>query len=101
MNSSHRSMTDLDQNQSTQSPKRKFSFRFPHLSHSVNNERDGSSLTNHLNGNAFMHQQNMNYKDRKNFSEEAKNAPDLQVSIKITKILSFQLLYYYWVYVVD
>ena len=77
-------MTDLDQNQSTQSPKRKFSFRFPHMSHSANNERDVSLLANHLNGNALTHQQNLNYKDRKNFSEVAKNAPDLQVSIKNT-----------------
>jgi hypothetical protein len=95
-------MTDLDQNQSTQSPKRKFSFRFPHLSsHSASNERDGSSLANHSNGHAFMHQQNLNYKDRKNFCEEAKNAPDLQVSIGNTEYLSFKLLFYYWVYVVD
>ncbi|CAH1716278.1 unnamed protein product [Chironomus riparius] len=89
---SARSMTDLDQNQSTQSPKRKFSFRFPHMSHSANNERDGSSLTNHLNGNAFTQQQNMNYKDRKNFSEVAKNAPDLQSSITAENSLAYKSL---------
>lgn len=73
-------MTDLDQNTSTQSPRRKFSFRFPNLSHS--HDRDGSSLTNNINGNTSAHQQNINYKDRRNFSEVAKNVPDLQVSVK-------------------
>jgi hypothetical protein len=70
-------MTDLDQNSSTHSPKKKFSFRFPHLSHSAGH--DGSS-SNAANGNLSLHLQNANYKEKKNFSEEAKNAPDLQVS---------------------
>lgn len=83
-------MTDLDQNQSIQSPKRKFSFRFPNLTHSMNHERDGSSLSNNLNGNVSMHPQSINYKDRRNFSEEAKNAPDLQVSIKF--LISYSVL---------
>lgn len=76
-------MTDLDQNSSTHSPKKKFSFRFPHLSHSAGHERDGSSTSNAANGNLSLHLQNTNYKERKNFSEEAKNAPDLQVSFEI------------------
>lgn len=67
-------MTDLDQNNSsTQSPKKKFSFRFPHLSNSAGLERDG---------NLSVHQQNANYKERKNFSENIKNVPDLQVSVQ-------------------
>lgn len=80
-------MTDLDQNSSTQSPKKKFSFRFPHLSHTVGHERDGSSSSNAMNGNSSSHHQNANYKDRKNFSEEVKNAPDLQVSCYFQFIL--------------
>jgi hypothetical protein len=72
-------MTDLDQNPSTQSPRKKFSFRFPHLSHSAGH--DGSSGSA-VNGHSSNHQQNSNYKEKRNFSEAAKNAPDLQVSFK-------------------
>lgn len=82
-------MTDLDQNSSTQSPKKKFSFRFPHLSHSAGHERDGSSSSSTLNGNLSMHHQNANYKERKNFSENIKNVPDLQVSVKFLLFISF------------
>lgn len=70
-------MTDLD-NPSTQSPRKKFSFRFPNLSHSGGH--DGSS-SNAVNGHSSNHQQSTNYKEKRNFSEAAKNAPDLQVSI--------------------
>lgn len=76
-------MTDLDQNPTTQSPKRKFSFRFPHLSHSSNHDRDALLMGNHLNGTNALHQLNSNYKERKNFCEEAKNVPDLQVSFEV------------------
>lgn len=75
-------MTDLDQHPSTHSPRRKnFSFRFPNLSHSTSHDKDPSQL----NGNGshtLNHHQGLNYagKDRRNFSEEAKNVPDLQVS---------------------
>lgn len=74
-------MTDLDQNVATQSPKKKFSFRFPNLSHSTGHERDGLS-SNVTNGHSSSHQQNINYKEKRNFTQEAKNAPDLQVSFK-------------------
>lgn len=82
-------MTDLDQN-STHSPRRKFSFRFPNLSHSTSHDKDGSSLTSGGGHNTLNHHQGMHYnsKDRRNFSEEAKNVPDLQVS----KSLTFKLI---------
>lgn len=76
-------MTDLDQHPSTHSPRRKnFSFRFPNLSHSTSHDKDSSQL----NGNGshtLNNHQGLNYagKDRRNFSEEAKNVPDLQVSV--------------------
>jgi hypothetical protein len=85
-------MTDLDQNSSTQSPRRKFSFRFPNLSHSTNH--DGLSQTGNMNGNNA-HQQNINYKERRNFSEEAKNVPDLQVSIAFNDIKHLSSLFVY------
>lgn len=75
-------MTDLD-NPSIQSPRKKFSFRFPNLSHSGGH--DGSS-SNALNGHSSNHIQSTNYKEKRNFSEEAKNAPDLQVSVKFQVI---------------
>jgi hypothetical protein len=88
-------MTDLDQNTATHSPRRKFSFRFPNLSHSTSHEKDGSSLANPGNSNTLNHHQGMNYtgKDRRNFSEEAKNVPDLHVSksSSIFKSLQVQL----------
>lgn len=73
-------MTDLDQN-STHSPRRKFSFRFPNLSHSNSHDKDGSQLTGG-GSNTLNHHTGLHYvgKDRRNFSEEAKNVPDLQVS---------------------
>lgn len=89
---SARSMTDLDQNHSTHSPRRKFSFRFPHLSHSANHERDGSSLGNNMNGNTSMNPHSMNYKEKRNFSEAAKNAPDLQSSITAENSLAYKSL---------
>jgi hypothetical protein len=74
-------MTDLDQNPSTHSPRRKFSFRFPNLSHSTSHDKDGSSLLSGGANNTLGHQgMHYNGKDRRNFSEEAKNVPDLQVS---------------------
>lgn len=77
----HRSMTDLDQNPSTHSPRRKFSFRFPNLSHSGSHEKDGSSANAGGINSAVSHQgANYTGKDRRKFCEEAKNVPDLQVS---------------------
>lgn len=90
----YRSMTDLDQNPSTQSPRRKFSFRFPNLSHSISHDRDGSSLTSGGNNNLGNHQHGINYvgKDKRNFSEEAKNVPDLQVSSVVFQLFSTLLV---------
>lgn len=68
-------MTDLvNDSSSAQSPKRKFSFRFPHLSHhSSNGDKDSlGSATNN------QHHKGVGMKTR-NFSEESKNVPDLQV----------------------
>lgn len=81
-------MTDLvaDQSASTQSPKRKFSFRFPNLSHS-SHDKDSNGLP--MNGTSTLTHQSSGYssKERKNFSEEVKNVPDLQVSfIKIFRV---------------
>lgn len=72
-------MTDLDQN-STQSPRRKFSFRFPNLTHSGSHDKDSSSSG--LGNGALSNSQGGSYqgKERMNFSEAAKNVPDLQVS---------------------
>lgn len=90
----NRSMTDLDQNPSAHSPRRKFSFRFPNLSHSTSHDKDGSSLTGGGGNNTLNHHLGMNYnsKDRRNFSEEAKNVPDLQVSIFVPISRPFLLL---------
>lgn len=68
-------MTDLVLNDSTsiQSPKRKFSFRFPHLAHHSNSgDKDSTSSANGHKGSHGL--------KTRNFSEEAKNVPDLQVS---------------------
>lgn len=76
-------MTDLvaDGVSVTQSPKRKFSFRFPNLTaagtHGVGGEKDAT-----LNGSGNNSNSNtLTQKERKNFSEELKNVPDLQVSV--------------------
>uniref|UniRef100_A0A1B0DRG1 Uncharacterized protein n=1 Tax=Phlebotomus papatasi TaxID=29031 RepID=A0A1B0DRG1_PHLPP len=79
------SMTDLvaDGVSVTQSPKRKFSFRFPNLTaagtHGVGGEKDAT-----LNGSGNNSNSNtLTQKERKNFSEELKNVPDLQKSREI------------------
>ncbi|CRK95966.1 CLUMA_CG009407, isoform B [Clunio marinus] len=89
---SARSMTDLDQSSSTQSPRRKFSFRFPNLTHSSSNhdKDNGQHLMTLSGGSSSMNQHGMSYlgKDRRNFSEEAKNVPDLQRFRSLTEIES-------------
>lgn len=79
---SARSMTDLvsDQTPNVQSPKRKFSFRFPHLSHhhGANDKHNAGPSSGH-NGNAGPLSQYV--KEKKNFTEELKSIPDLQNSI--------------------
>ncbi|XP_055320605.1 activated Cdc42 kinase-like isoform X4 [Sitodiplosis mosellana] len=72
---SARSMTDLvNDSANTQSPKRKFSFRFPHLAHHSNSGDKDSSMAS---PNSQHHKGSHGFKTR-NFSEEAKNVPDLQ-----------------------
>lgn len=68
-------MTDLvNDSSSAQSPKRKFSFRFPHLSHhSSSGDKDASGTASNS-----QHHKGIGMKTR-NFSEESKNVPDLQV----------------------
>ncbi|XP_055839977.1 activated Cdc42 kinase-like isoform X3 [Episyrphus balteatus] len=79
---SARSMTDLvsDQTPNVQSPKRKFSFRFPHLSHhhGANDKHNAGPSTGH-NGNAGP--LSSYAKEKKNFTEELKSIPDLQNTI--------------------
>lgn len=68
-------MTDLvNDSSSAQSPKRKFSFRFPHLSHhSSSGDKDSPGTASNS-----QHHKGIGMKTR-NFSEESKNVPDLQV----------------------
>lgn len=69
---------------STQSPRRKFSFRFPNLTHhSLDKDNTGLASGSHYNGNSGTMTHN---KDRKNFSDELKNIPDLQVSPSLFRI---------------
>lgn len=66
-------MSDLVSDSSnTQSPKRKFSFKFPHLTHhAAGNDKEASSSGHHKAANASK---------SRNFCEEIQNVPDLQVS---------------------
>lgn len=70
----HRSMTDLVNDSTAQSPKRKFSFRFPHLVHHSNSGDKDSSSTG-----SGQHHKGMHGVKTRNFSEDVKNVPDLQV----------------------
>lgn len=79
----NRSMTDLVSENSSvaQSPKRKFSFRFPNLSHHSSIDKDQNSAS--TSGNAS-NTNTLTYSNRsRNFSEEIKNVPDLQVIFRI------------------
>lgn len=75
-------MTDLvTDSASAQSPKRKFSFRFPHYlaHHSASVDKDatiGSPSGQH-------HKSIQSSNKTRNFSEEVKNVPDLQVNDSI------------------
>lgn len=83
-----RSMTDLVNDSTAQSPKRKFSFRFPHLVHhsSSGGDKDSSSSGN------GQHSKGMHGAKMRNFSEEVKNVPDLQVN-ETTKVLKLTFIY--------
>ncbi|XP_037947807.1 activated Cdc42 kinase-like isoform X2 [Teleopsis dalmanni] len=84
---SARSMIDLgaDPAISAQSPKRKFSFRFPHLSNNGSNDKSNSNGSpNHAGGgvNNGLHTGiSSPYSKKKNFTEELKSIPDLQAII--------------------
>ncbi|XP_075170476.1 activated Cdc42 kinase-like [Haematobia irritans] len=86
---SARSMCDLvsDQTPSTQSPKRKFSFRFPHLSshgssHHGGDKNHGSGLHNPGTGGSTTNMNSLSpHSKKKNFTEELKSIPDLQAII--------------------
>ncbi|XP_013098174.2 activated Cdc42 kinase-like isoform X1 [Stomoxys calcitrans] len=84
---SARSMCDLvsDQTPSTQSPKRKFSFRFPHLSShgsSAGDKNHGSGLHNSGVGGSTTNMNTLSpHSKKKNFTEELKSIPDLQTLI--------------------
>lgn len=78
-------MTDLvSDTTNAQSPKRKFSFRFPQLAHSLDKDGSSSAAQNHSPKGA--HGPNR----ARNFTEEIKNLPDLQVTFAIC------LLWYLW-----
>lgn len=72
-------MTDLvTDSASAQSPKRKFSFRFPHYlaHHSASVDKDAV-----IGSPSGQHQKNIQSSNKsRNFSEEVKNVPDLQVN---------------------
>ncbi|XP_058836033.1 activated Cdc42 kinase-like isoform X1 [Topomyia yanbarensis] len=125
---SAKSMTDLvsDSSQQTSSPKRKFSFRFPHIhgvvggssggsggsagsSHhhssgsgsagmgggSASGSRGSGSDKDHLASSSSGHHHGIGtlssaYRERRNFSEEAKNVPDLHRYRSLTGIESYQ-----------
>nr|XP_017092487.2 activated Cdc42 kinase-like isoform X2 [Drosophila bipectinata] len=77
---SSRSMINLvsDQTPATHSPKRKFSFRFPHLSNSV--DKSGSLGGGAASGTALTptHGNASPFSKKKNFSEELQSIPDIQ-----------------------
>ncbi|XP_067631079.1 activated Cdc42 kinase-like [Eurosta solidaginis] len=87
---SARSMNDLvgDPNTNVQSPKRKFSFRFPHLTSSSGSSSDKASANNgsptgggNSSGNAAAQKSLSPYSKKKNFTEELESIPDLQAII--------------------
>ncbi|CAO1398964.1 unnamed protein product, partial [Diamesa hyperborea] len=79
------SMTDLDQN-SNQSPRRKFSFRFPNLSSNHDKDNPGAQM---MSGTSTLTHQNNSSKERRNFSEDVKNVPDLQRFRSLTEIENY------------
>ncbi|XP_037942033.1 uncharacterized protein LOC119674949 [Teleopsis dalmanni] len=92
---SARSMIDLgaDPAISAQSPKRKFSFRFPHLSNNGSNDKSNSNGSpNHAGGgvNNGLHTGiSSPYSKKKNFTEELKSIPDLQRFRSLNEIKNY------------
>ncbi|XP_036331325.1 uncharacterized protein LOC118742986 isoform X1 [Rhagoletis pomonella] len=86
---SARSMNDLvsDQTSNTQSPKRKFSFRFPHLTSGGGSDKTSGSNGSPTAGgsssaNAAAQKSLSPYSKKKNFTEELESIPDLQIMSK-------------------
>jgi len=85
-------MIDLvsDHTPATHSPKRKFSFRFPHLSSSGNDK--SSSVVGGATGNSALtptHGSASPFSKKKNFTEELQSIPDIQVD----KVLIFKTIF--------
>lgn len=75
-------MIDLvsDHTPATHSPKRKFSFRFPHLSSGGNDK--SNSVVGGATGNSALtptHGNASPFSKKKNFTEELQSIPDIQV----------------------
>nr|XP_017031433.1 activated Cdc42 kinase-like isoform X2 [Drosophila kikkawai] len=79
---SARSMIDLvsDQTPAIHSPKRKFSFRFPHLSNSSGGDKAGAMGSGGASGSAHTptHGNASPFSKKKNFTEELQSIPDIQ-----------------------
>lgn len=77
-------MIDLvsDQTPAIHSPKRKFSFRFPHLSNSSGGDKAGALGGGGASGSAHTptHGNASPFSKKKNFTEELQSIPDIQVS---------------------
>lgn len=71
-------MTDLgaEGTNPLHSPKRKFSLRKPHMSGGSSGDHDPQSLRS---SNGYSNTNTLTNKERRNFTEELQNLPDLQV----------------------
>lgn len=87
------SLADLvsDGTAMSQSPKRKFNFRFPNLVHHSNSAEKIQNQSTDQNG--AQHKTPSNSNRNGNFSDEVKNVPDLQVIIVNFISNSFSLLH--------
>lgn len=86
-------MTDLvsDSPATAQSPKRKFSFRFPNLSHHGSMDKDNHIGSPSMSNGSASHTNTLTYMGsgkNRNFSEEIKNVPDLQVIYLLFVLIS-------------
>lgn len=79
-------MTDLvsDNQNAIQSPKRKFSFRFPNMGHNGEKDTSGISGTGGSTSSSGFH------KEKKKFCEELSNIADLHVSSTLYIFFTFQ-----------
>lgn len=85
-------MTDLVSDSSnTHSPKRKFSFRFPHLAQQSASMDKDSMGANGTHGNKSAAAMASSANRARNFCEEIKNVPDLQVRPRYRTIPSIRI----------